>query len=68
MDWSGLLNVAVIVILFLVMMRCCAGGMRGGCGGRRGRTGDAEGCGHTPAPPDPNTGARKDADSRRRQT
>ena len=50
MDWPALLNVAVIVALFLVMMRGC-GGMRGGCGvpkdrtrrapGDRGRTHDA---------------------------
>ena len=35
MDWQALLNVAVIVLLFLVMMRGC-GGMRSGCGTRDG--------------------------------
>ena len=54
MDWQALLNVALIVIFFLLMMRGC-GGMRGGCGAPGGRT---------RRDPGPRTAAEHDRDLR----
>lgn len=65
MDWQALLNVAVVVILFLVIMRGCVG-MRRGCGARDGGTRRDSGAGCAPGERHRNVDVQKDDESTRR--